>query len=299
VKILVLGADGFIGTEVSAVLAKDNDVYEGVYSSAEKREDTIRLDLLDKATVLAAIFKVKPQIIINCAGVVENSKKAELNIEFTRNLLESAVSSGLKFTKIIICGSAAEYGSIDPSQLPVKEDAKLNAANDYGRSKLNEVKLALEYKQKYNLPIVIARIFNPIGAGMHERMIIPGILRQVKAIKKGYSDTIEVSRRDSLRDYINVKDVAQAIRALALGQTHYDVYNIGSGRSTSNQELIDLVLNDFQLDKEPRITETLAKPEPPQAAKADISRIKSDLGWSPEYTIEDSIKEIANATRRS
>lgn len=298
-KILVLGADGFIGSAVSAALAEDNEVYRGVYSAPGKSHNVVKLDLTDKETILAALENVKPQIIINSAGVVENSEKSKLNIEFSKNLLEAIVESNLKPTKIIICGSAAEYGAVDPSQLPVKEDTPLNAANDYGRSKLNEVKLALEYKQKYNLPIVIARIFNPIGAGMHERMIIPGILRQVKAIKKGDTDTIEVSRRDSLRDYINVKDAAQAIRAIALGQPNYDVYNIGSGRSTSNQDLIDLVLNDFQLDKEPRIAETLAEPEPPQASKADISRIKSDLGWSPEYTIEDSIKEIANATGRS
>jgi GDP-4-dehydro-6-deoxy-D-mannose reductase len=299
VRILVLGADGFIGSAVVTALADDNEVYRGVYSAPSAGKNVVKLDLSKIETILAALDKVKPQIIINSAGVVENSEKAKLNVEFTKNLLEAIAKRGLKPIKIIICGSAAEYGQVDPSNLPVKEVTPLNAANDYGRGKLEEVKLALEYKQKHGLPIVIARIFNPIGAGMHQRMIIPGILRQVLAIKNGTADSIEVSRIDSKRDYTNVKDVAQAIRAIALGRTNYDIYNIGSGRSTSNQELIDMVLGNFNLDKSPRIVEFMDGPEPPQASRADISRIKADLGWSPKYTIEESVREIVDDAGRS
>jgi len=292
-RTLILGADGFIGRQATMVLAKDNEVYRGLHS-ADGGKNAVKVNLLDKTTISAALSTVKPQIIINCAGVVENSDKAKLNIEFTKNLLDAVVTSGLKFKKIIICGSAAEYGQVDPSNLPVSEEVSLNALNDYGRSKLQETELALGYKHKYGLPIIIARIFNPIGLGMHKRMIIPGILRQVIAIKEGAPGVIEVSRLDSTRDYVNVKDVAQAIKAIALGQTHYDIYNIGSGRSTSNQELIDRVLDNFSLAKRPQIIETLADPEPQQASRADISRIRTDLGWAPEYRIEESIREIVS-----
>jgi len=101
---------------------------------------------------------------------------------------------------------------------------------------------------------------------------------------------------DSRRDYIDARDFALAIQALVENQPKQDVYNIGSGKSTSNQELIDLLLKYSQLAKRPEIIEAMDRPEPKVAAKADINRIHSELGWSPSIPLEETIKDIVNDT---
>lgn len=296
-KILVVGANGFIGRQVSVLLQKEHKVYRAVRNASSDNE--VVVDLLDEKTVLAALKNIRPNIVINCAGVVENSEKAKMNVIFTQHLLDAVVKSGLNLNKIIICGSAAEYGIVEKHDISVAENHSLKPNTEYGINKMKESQCALEFRRKFKLPVVVARIFNPIGLGMHERMIIPGILRQAEAIKNGKADTIEVSRLDSRRDYINVKDVATAIKAIVEKTTNYEVYNVGSGVSTSNMQLIQLALKNYDLPKTPKLSETMSEPEPPFATKADISRIKTDLSWQPQCTIEESIKEVFSAARKS
>lgn len=293
-KALVLGASGFIGRQVCQVLAASHEVAK---ASLSPRAGYTTIDLLDPEAVKKTLDKIRPQIIINCAGIVENSPKAEQNVDFTKNLLDSVTSLNLETHRIIISGSAAEYGAVASEQIAIAEDTPLNAKNAYGQSKVRETSLALDYRHYKGLPIVIARIFNPIGPGMHPRFIIPGILRQVESIKNNQQQHIEVSRLDSRRDYINVRDIATAVQALIENDPKEAVYNVGSGVSTSNQELIELIVKFSQLDNQPEILESEPKPEEPVAAKADIGRLVKEFGWSPKISIEETIKEIVYASR--
>src|SRR5579871_530738 len=170
-KILLLGASGFIGSHVKSVLSQKHDVLGGTPKPKSKRD--LKVDLLDQKTIMAAL-EAQPEVIINCAGVVENTARAKLNVEFTSNLLQAVDESGLKVRRIIISGSAAEYGPVADDKQAVPENAPLNANSVYGLSKLEESQLALRFRAEKNLPITIARIFNPIGIGMHRRLIIPG-----------------------------------------------------------------------------------------------------------------------------
>jgi nucleoside-diphosphate-sugar epimerase len=296
-KVLLLGADGFIGSKVRQVLAADHEVHG---SSRDGRGDnTVKIDLLNRHTIAEALKEIRPEVIINCAGVVEDSKEAEKNFLFTSNLLVAALASSLSFKSIFISGSAAEYGVVDKSSIPVTEDVPLNANSGYGLSKLKESTKALEYRYKHNLPVIVGRIFNPIGAGMHPKFIIPGIMRQIDEIQGGKKDVIEVSRLDSKRDYIAVSDIAEAIKVLIEAKPKHSVYNIGSGKTTSNKELIDLVLENSNLSEEPKLVETSDQPEPLIAIQADITRITNEFDWRPTSTIEQTIREIVrNAGKR-
>lgn len=293
-RILILGADGFIGRAVTSAFSKEHDVYTASRDGSDGPK-SVKLDLLDKPAIGKTLDSVKPEIIINCAGVVENSDKAKLNIEFTHNLLETASKSGLEFKKIFVSGSASEYGVVSPQDIPVKETTALNPNSIYGQSKAEEVKLALDYQQA-GLPVVVGRIFNPIGVGMHPRFLIPSMLTQLKKFKNGEAKSIEVSRLDSKRDYINVKDVARAIKEISEKDTKYDVYNIGTGQGTSNRELINILAKELKLEKMPSIAETSRQPEQLIANQADITRLRTDLGWQPVCTIEETVKEIVDAS---
>lgn len=290
-KALVIGSNGFVGSHVAEALA---DSYE-VHTADRGTEGGDRLhhiDLTRPETIKAVLEKVKPDIIVSCAGVIENTEKAQLNPKFTKNLLTEALASGLDFERIVVMGSAAEYGLVDEDDIPVSEDTPLNANSQYGLSKKAESKVAEEFHKEHNLPVVVTRIFNPIGEGMNSQQLLPNLLRQIQAIQDGTADTVEVSRLDTKRDYVDIDDVALAIKAVIENNPREVVYNVGSGKSTSTKELVELIVGDRDIMKKINMVETSSEPEPLVAVQADISRIGTDVGWEPKNSIEETIEKI-------
>lgn len=292
-KILVIGANGFVGRNVVKELAVGHQVITAAKDGAD-----ITVDLLDKSSIKQMLSKAKAEAIINCAGVVGGDQDVNLNVTFTQNLLQQIVDDKIALNRIIISGSAAVYGLVDPENIPVPETAPLNANAGYGLSKLQEEQTALRFRHKYKLPVTVARIFNPIGIGMHPRFLIPGILRQITEIEDNKRQAIEISRLDSKRDYIDIRDVAIAIRRLAEAEPAEAVYNIGSGVSTSNGELIDLLLKARRIGRKPQIVETADAVESLVAILADISRLKHEFSWKPIHPLAETIKELVDAARQ-
>lgn len=295
-KVLLIGADGFIGKAVYSELKKGHEVIGGT-RNAEAGDGYVQLDLAERSSIAKTLKEVRPEAIINCAGIVGNNEKADLNAVYVSNLLAEAVASGLTFQRIIILGSAAEYGLVEAKDIPVDEETPLRADSPYGMSIVKAEGVATEYVTQYDLPIVVARIFNPIGSGMQPRFLIPSLISQLAEVKAGKRGTIEVSRLDSRRDYLNVRDLAVAFRALLEHTPCQKVYNIGSGRATSNGQLVEMILEESHLGMAPKLIETSDTPEALVAVQADVSRMADEFGWKTQITVEDTIKEIIDATR--
>lgn len=293
-KVLILAADGFIGRNVYAEFKKDSNV-EVVSASRSGKSDYI-VDLQDPVSIKHVLGAERPDVIVTCAGVAVNNKSAYRNGEFCRNLLEGIVANGRPYPKVVTSGSAAEYGVVKDSGRPVSEDMDLLATSDYGKSKIDEEEVAHTYAGKYGIDVTVARIFNPIGPGMGEKFILTSLIKQIEKIKAGEANSIVVSRLDSMRDYVDVRDVARAMRAIAISSnSHYDVYNIGSGYPTSNKQLIEQVLSSIELDRSPIIIESLGEPEPTYASWADTTRLKSEFSWSPKHSLGSTVEDIMHA----
>jgi GDP-4-dehydro-6-deoxy-D-mannose reductase len=288
-KYLVIGANGFIGTAVYAQLKKEGLDVSGAARDAGEGIDEI--DLYDKKSIKKILTETKPDFIISCAGIVENSEKAILsNPIFTMNILQSVVELGLTPSKVLISGSAGEYGVVGHSNA-VPESTALLAENNYARSKVMETSVALLYKKENNIPVFVYRPFNPIGPGMHPRFLIPNIINQIKNSNDNKAIKIEISRSDALRDYVDVRDIATAIVCLLKSDLKHDVYNIGSGKSVSNNELVNLIAKNMSGNKKVEIEDTQNSPEPLFAVKADTGRL-GELGWEPSWGLEETISEI-------
>ena len=121
-------------------------------------------------------------------------------------------------------------------------------------------------------------------------------MTQIEEYRQGARVVIEVSRLDSARDYIHVRDIARGIRKLVEGKPTQAIYNLGSGRSTTNQEVVDLLIKHCKIEVKPKIKETMREPEPIYAIQADISRIREDVGWIPKISIDNAIEDIANGS---
>ena len=294
-RVMVFGADGFIGRNVKEELST-NHIVGSATRSGGAGDDEFAVDLLDVNTIKNALSEFHPDALVNCAGVVGGNDDVTLNQIFTENILKTIVDMGLVLDIIIISGSAAEYGDVE--SLPVPETAPLSPTTAYGVAKVNETRLALEYKVKHKLPITIARIFNPIGADMHEKFLIPQLIKQVAEVIKGSREFIEISRLDSQRDYVSIKDVAIAMRTILEAKPETPVYNVGSGVSTSNEELVAIIIKHSKMTKVPDVHESSTIPEKQVASRADIRLIQTELGWEPKQTLEETVKEVIYATRR-
>ena len=294
-RILILGSGGFVGRNVKKEFTEGSG-YE-IYGTSRNNPESlneVKVDLNNRESIAHVLRIVVPQVVINCAGIIDNNEHAAQNPVFTSNLLESIAECETPVKRIIISGSAAEYGVVRKEDIPVDEDTALNATSPYGLSKVKETSTALNLATKYGLPVTIARIFNPIGKGMAPKFLVPRIMSATELIKNGKSDAIEVTRLDSARDYVDVADIAKGIKAIVDGKPSHEVYNIGSGRSTTNQQLIDLIVSNSGLNVEPRILETSTEPEPLVAIQADITRMSQDFEWSPRIKLEDTIRNIVN-----
>ena len=110
--------------------------------------------------------------------------------------------------------------------------------------------------------------------------------------ENGVGNELVLSRLDSKRDYIDVRDVASAFSALLDGNLQNAVYNIGRGKAVTNRELVEMLLREKKMPAELSIVETEQKAEPLVASCADISRIMEDTGWQPKYDLQNTIEEM-------
>ncbi len=297
-EVLVLGAGGFIGRNVTKLLVSSG---VGVVTASFNMNDNSNeiIDLSDQKSITNVLRKYKPKKIINCAGVVENSPKSEMNFVFTKNLLDVVLQIGLDIERIVIMGSAGEYGVVADATKPINEEAELKADSLYGLSKVKETTYAIQKSNEAGLSLAVARLFNPIGVGMHPRMLVPRVIDQLNTSIENSSIVIEVNRLDALRDYVGINDVAHVlIEILIKDNLNYDVYNIGSGKSTSNKTLLDLIVNAFNLSDKVEYLETAITKEPSYAARADINRLHDEIGWLPQNKLDDVIKEMADNARK-
>lgn len=292
-RCLVVGAEGFVGRNICKELEKNEDieVIKGSRKNTQNDEHNVHIDLLDQESIGSVIRQYHPETIINCAGIVDASLDTEQNVLFTNNILEQAIQAG-DVRRVIISGSAGAYGQVSPENIPVHETAPLNANQGYGYSKVREEQLALEYAKKYNIGVVVMRIFNPIGKDMADKFLVTRLLQQVEEYRNGERESIEVARLDAKRDYVAVEDVAKAFRAVVEGDPKQDVYNVGSGISTTNSELLELILENSKLNERPPIHQTSEVAEPLVAIQADTGRLSDEFGWHPVRKIDETVREI-------
>jgi len=290
-RVLVTGGAGFIGShQVEALLQRGYEVVafdsltmgkrDWVSSEARFVEGDIRdLDALRRAMKgCSGVFHLAA--MSRSAASLDNVDICTSNnIVGTQNVLTAAREEGA--SKVVYAGSSTYYGNQKP---PHKEDMAPDFLNFYGLSKYVGEEYCRLFDKTYNLPCNVMRFFNVYGPRLSGEgayaLVMTIFLKQLRA---GKPLTIHGEGLQS-RDFIHVRDVAKANLLAFESPLHGRTYNVGSGTAVTVKELANRI-SDNQIHEDRRAGDA-------EITLADISRIKEELGWSPEVSFEDGMKEL-------
>jgi len=284
-NLLILGAGGFIAKRFIEMFG-DRHAIVPIISDADGKNP----DLSNYDELLPIIDEFKPEAILNLAGksyhsteedaeIYESNTQVQLNIHETVNRLD------LK-PRLIVCSSSAVYES---STRPVDEGSACLPVNSYAKSKYIQERIALSYYPDQD--VVIARLFNVIGPLQNKNFFIPTLINRVFSYKNKETSEVTLKTLNAMRDFIFIDDVCGAIDFLIENGKSGEVYNVCNGEGVSIEKVIETIKRLFGISELPINTkEDYVK----KGINYQIGSNKKieELGWSPEYDIEKSLKEI-------
>jgi nucleoside-diphosphate-sugar epimerase len=295
-RVLVIGANGFLGRHVFRLLSRQPEL-AAVGTSRAGSPDLARLDLiLDPPAVVGAVLAAAhPDVVVNCAGAVsgEAADLAAANVTGPAKLV-GALARYAPGTRLVHLGSAAEYGLTEP-RVPITETREPHPVGVYGVSKLAGTE-TVALARTFGLDTLVLRVFNPIGAGAPATSL-PGRLLAELCRATAEHDAVHLGSLDSVRDFVDVRDIADAVLAAVQSSTVDEpVLNVASGRATPVRILVrDLVrLSGFTGPVFAIGNGSVRSADVPWQ-QADVSAIARELGWKPAIDLMDSLREMWQA----
>ena len=273
-SILITGATGFIGKHLVKKISNYN-----IAVDHNKKNIDLR--------VRKEVLKIKKaDIVIHLAGKIPSEGNYSKNIFFehnvlgTLNILEYCIKNKVK--KMIFVSSYV-YGI--PKKNPINEKQQVKPHNTYAKSKVLCEELCKIYAQKYKIQIIILRPFNIYGNLQKDNSLISNIIKSIKN-----NNNITIINKNNKRDYLFIDDLIDAIIKLINYKCEFEIFNIGSGKSYSFENVIQLfekktkkkIIRQYKISKKNNIPKI----------QVDISKIKKEINWNPKYTLVEGIEKI-------
>jgi nucleoside-diphosphate-sugar epimerase len=287
-RIAVTGAGGFVGRHVVAELARRGHRVETATGRRAAPEHPLvqatRLDLLDPEAARRWLASVRPDCLLHIAwyavpGRYWTSPENERWYEGSRGLFAAALDSGCR--RIVGIGSCAEYlwdGA------PCSEvHTPLRPATSYGRAK-DRTRAALEELVAPGATWAWARLFFLFGPFEPPSRLVPSVIQSL--LRGGTAACTEGSQQ---RDFLYVRDAASALVALLESSVQGPV-NVASGNAIAVRTLVEHLMARIgrgQVD----FGALPLPPGEPSRIVADVTRLRQEVGWRPETTLDEAIDE--------
>ncbi len=298
-KILITGGAGFIGANfVYKCLEMNYEVNiiekkEANFWRIKKIKDRIKIhfnNLLNYKETEKFIFEIKPDIVVHFAayGAYQRFQQdidltINTNLKATINLVNACNKIGVEC--FINTGTNSEYGI---KENPMKETDILEADNLYAITKASATMYCQMTAKKFNFPVVIMRPFAVYGYFEEKERLIPSIIVSCLSNNK-----LELSRPDSVRDFIFIEDLMDAylLAIKNIKNIKGQIFNLGGGKQNPISKIVKIVKNITGSNIKPTYGQTKAAQTEPKNWVSDISKAKKMLGWQPKYNLEAGLKK--------
>lgn len=302
-KILVTGGAGFIGScLVEELLGGGNEALVFDNFSVGRSDwlpaDNPRLaivegDIVDHAHLLRVMDNWRPQVVIHLAGIhfipycnAHRMETLRVNVEGTQSVLEACGEAQVE--RIVIASSAAVYGISDQVNCESDPPAPVDV---YGLSKWCDEALLCQFHQDSGVSCIAARLFNVYGPHETNPHVIPQILEQMLT-----ADEIHLGNLDAYRDFVYVRDVAQALIALAKAKNiDYGIFNVGTGTEHSIQDVLATCEDIMGRELRVRSIASLRRRTDRWHLRADCSHMSTVIGWRARYDLHTGLAETIRA----
>ncbi len=291
-KVFVTGGTGFIGQYVVRRLYKKGHKLLILLIQPKSQKlnfpkivEFVEGDLANIESWKSNVKNFQPDAAIHLAweGIPDYGVKTSIkNLKYGLNLFEELAGLGCK--KIICTGSCWEYGQ---NQGEISEDLPAKSSDAFTAAKNALHCLGREIAKENNMHFIWTRLFYVYGPGQRENSLIPHIIKCVKEGKKP-----KIKTPSARNDFIYVEDVAKAIVAILENCNQSTVYNIGSGYSTSIQDIIKIIYSELHHQYKLKDNIFNTKNVYFDNFWADISKIKKEIGCVPKITIEEGVQNI-------
>lgn len=311
-RILITGAGGFVGNHLAQHLA-------GAHPSATLCGSTLlpgetvspaialsrQVDLKNAQKVRDLLAEFAPDLIFHLAAqaFVPRSfedpwETLENNIRCQLNIIQACLELDLR-PRMVVISSAEIYGAVSPEQLPLDERAAIRPTNPYSVSKVAQDMLALQFFLSHGLPIMRARPFNHIGPGQNTRFVAPAFALQIAKIEaKQQAPFIYVGNLEAKRDFTDVRDIARAYAMIADQGQPGQAYNVASGQTKSARQILNYLLELSDIDISIRVDPARLRPVDIAEIRGDAAKLRRDTGWQPQFTLEDTLKDVLTDCRQ-
>lgn len=292
-KILVTGGAGFIGSNMVKLLCDmgmnvmvfDNLSF-GYKDLVDKRAKFIEGDLLDKEAIGQVLVGIDKVFHFAAISIIKQSiddpeKCFKTNIEGMINLLEGMKANNVRY--IVNSSSASVYGN--PKIIPVTEDSVKEPITPYGASKLAVETILSSYFHTYGINSTSLRYFNAYGPNDEQQPVTRAVPTWIKAILN-HDPTPLYWKGDQLRDYVYVRDIAEAHIAV-MDLQGFNCFNIGSGNGILIKDLLEKIFTKIGFRAE--IIDKGERPGDPKILVANISKIEETIGWKPSIDLDTGL----------
>jgi len=318
-NILITGISGFAGSFLAEYILKAQSselkaqsLFGTVFSARESSnlqniEDQLHLfagDLSDRGFVKKVLDESSPDLIFHLAAMafvgesLRNPEKVILNnIQIQLNLLEEIRAQGLK-PKILIVGSADEYGLVAPADNPLSENQPLLPVSPYGLSKLAQDMMGYVYYKSFNLPIVRVRPFNHIGPRQSPQFVVPAFAKQIAEAEANLiKPEVRVGNLSAKRDFTDVRDMVKAYwLALQKGDLG-EVYNLGSGKAYEIGWVLKTLISMSKKEIKIKIDPSLLRAVDLPVTMCNQQKFAAQTLWKPTFSIEETLLDTLNFWR--
>jgi len=307
-KLLLTGANGFVGQHLIEVVKNEYQVLGIVHNSDLASSENVRYEsgnILDKGFLEDLLKNFQPDSIIHLAAVANSWNQEpedifKINLTGTLNLYLASEKlkkeSGFD-PKIIYVSSAEAYGKTTHPE-KITEDNPFFPANYYGASKVAADRLSYQMSQSSKLRIIIVRPFNHTGPGQLKGFFVPDMASQIVELENSDKNELMVGNLESIRDISDVRDIVEGYKLILETDVEPgEAFNLCRGTGTKMQDILEKLLS--MAKKEIKIVpdEKRMRPSEVPITVGDNSKFKALTGWEPKIPLDQTLEDTLNYWR--